>query len=65
VEALEMLRELWGKGYSIVDIVLTMFRVVKMMDALPGYTKLGYIKVSQIYFVWFLDIDGRNLGLPI
>ena len=44
-EALETLRELWGKGYSTVDIVSTTFRVVKTMDTLPEYTKLEFIKV--------------------
>src|SRR2546421_3106652 len=33
-DALETLRELWGKGYSAVDIIGTMFRVVKTMDSL-------------------------------
>ena len=45
-DALEVLRELWGKGYSAVDIISTMFRVVKTMDSLPEYTKLQFIKVG-------------------
>ena len=44
-EALETLRELWGKGYSAVDIVSTTFRVAKTIDTLPEYTKLEFIKV--------------------
>ena len=44
-DALETLRELWAKGYSAVDIISTMFRVVKTMDSLPEYTKLQFIKV--------------------
>lgn len=30
--ALEKLDELWGQGYSAVDIVVTVFRVVKTFD---------------------------------
>ena len=52
--ALDSLRELWTKGYSAVDIITTMFRVVKTMDALPEYTKLEFIKVK---------IDVFDLGL--
>src|SRR5277367_2560357 len=46
-EALETLRDLWGKGYSAVDIISTMFRVVKTMDSLQEYTKLEFIKVAS------------------
>ncbi|KAF8578995.1 P-loop containing nucleoside triphosphate hydrolase protein [Ramaria rubella] len=42
--AMEKLDELWGQGYSAVDIVVTMFRVVKVFDELPEYTKLEFIK---------------------
>ena len=38
---------LWDKGYSAVDIVTTVFRVVKGMEELPEYTKLEYIRVSH------------------
>ena len=47
-DALESLRELWGKGYSAVDIIGTMFRVVKTMDVLSEYMKLEFIKVIFI-----------------
>lgn len=30
--ALEKLKELWDQGYSAVDIVVTLFRVVKTFD---------------------------------
>ena len=30
--AMERLDELWSQGYSAVDIVVTMFRVVKIFD---------------------------------
>jgi replication factor C subunit 2/4 len=39
---------LWDKGYSAVDIVTTIFRVVKGMEELPEYTKLEFIRVSHI-----------------
>jgi replication factor C subunit 2/4 len=32
-DALDGLRDLWDQGYSAVDIVVTIFRVVKTMDA--------------------------------
>jgi hypothetical protein len=38
---------LWDKGYSAVDIVTTVFRVVKGMEELPEYTKLEFIRVSH------------------
>jgi replication factor C subunit 2/4 len=60
-EALESLKELWDKGYSAVDIISTMFRVVKTMDALPEYTKLEFIKV----FLTDSDIDSRKSVLRI
>jgi replication factor C subunit 2/4 len=44
-EAVGRVRALWGKGYSAVDIISTMFRVVKNMDSFPEYTKLEFIKV--------------------
>ncbi|KIJ29332.1 hypothetical protein M422DRAFT_269286 [Sphaerobolus stellatus SS14] len=43
-QAMEKLNELWDQGYSAVDIVVTLFRVVKTFDELPEYTKLQFIK---------------------
>lgn len=43
--AMEKLEELWKQGYAAVDIVSTLFRVVKGMDALAEFTKLEFIKV--------------------
>jgi replication factor C subunit 2/4 len=45
-EAMAKLEELWVQGYAAVDIVSTLFRVVKGMDALAEYIKLEFIKVS-------------------
>ncbi len=45
-QAMVQLDELWVQGYAAVDIVGTLFRVVKGMDALPEYTKLEFIRVS-------------------
>ena len=44
--AMEKLQELWDQGYSAVDIVVTIFRVVKASDKMPEYTKLEFIKVA-------------------
>ncbi|KAF8323126.1 P-loop containing nucleoside triphosphate hydrolase protein [Clavulina sp. PMI_390] len=43
-EALTTLNGLWDQGYSAVDIVVTIFRVVKQFNDLPEYTKLEFIK---------------------
>lgn len=42
--AMEKLNEVWAKGYSSVDVITTLFRVVKAMDSVPEYMKLEYIK---------------------
>ncbi|KAF9643457.1 P-loop containing nucleoside triphosphate hydrolase protein [Thelephora ganbajun] len=42
--AMEKTQELWDQGYSAVDIVVTIFRVVKASDKMPEYTKLEFIK---------------------
>lgn len=44
--ALSRIHSLWEQGYSAVDIVTTIFRVVKGMEDLPEYTKLEFIRVS-------------------
>ena len=61
-EALDALRELWAKGYSAVDIIGTMFRVVKTMDVLSEYIKLEFIKVLQC---WEKGLMGRILDSRI
>jgi len=43
-EALARVNNLWEQGYSAVDIVVTIFRVVKGMEDLPEYTKLEFIR---------------------
>ena len=45
-QALARIDSLWDQGYSAVDIVVTIFRVVKGMEELPEYTKLEFIRVS-------------------
>lgn len=42
--ALDKLDEVWSLGYSSLDIVTTMFRVVKTMDTLPEAVKLEFIR---------------------
>ena len=63
-DALESLRELWGKGYSAVDIIGTMFRVVKTMDVLSEYMKLEFIKVilSKSFFEEERELMGQEIG---
>jgi len=45
--AMEKIQELWDQGYSAVDVVVTIFRVVKASDKMPEYTKLEFIKVLR------------------
>ncbi|EGO05345.1 hypothetical protein SERLA73DRAFT_174456 [Serpula lacrymans var. lacrymans S7.3] len=54
--AMGKLNELWEQGYSAVDIVVTVFRVVKTFDELPEYTKLEYIK--EIGFTHMRILEG-------
>lgn len=44
--AMNALSELWTQGYSAVDIVSTIFRVVKNNETMPEYRKLEFIKVG-------------------
>ena len=46
-EALARINALWDQGYSAVDIVVTVFRVVKGMEELPEYLKLEFIRVCR------------------
>lgn len=62
-EAMEKLDEIWSKGYAAVDIVTTLFRVVKTLDGIPEATKLEFIKVSRslhpardYFFIGFADV---------
>ncbi|KAI0296218.1 P-loop containing nucleoside triphosphate hydrolase protein [Russula brevipes] len=50
------LQELWDQGYSAIDIIVTIFRVVKTFDELPEYTKLEYIK--EIGFTHMRILEG-------
>ncbi|CDU23366.1 probable RFC4-DNA replication factor C, 37 kDa subunit [Sporisorium scitamineum] len=43
-DAMEKLDVIWSKGYAAVDIVTTLFRVVKTLDGVPEATKLEFIK---------------------
>ncbi|KIO29324.1 hypothetical protein M407DRAFT_21543 [Tulasnella calospora MUT 4182] len=43
-EALKKLDFLWNQGYSAIDIVTTIFRVVKTYNEIPEYTKLEFIR---------------------
>ncbi|EPQ60372.1 P-loop containing nucleoside triphosphate hydrolase protein [Gloeophyllum trabeum ATCC 11539] len=55
-DAMDKLSELWAQGYSAVDIVVTIFRVVKTSDELPEYTKLEFIK--EIGFTHMRILEG-------
>lgn len=40
-KAMDKLDEVWNLGYAAVDIVTTIFRVVKTMDSIPEAIKVG------------------------
>ncbi|KAF7303265.1 hypothetical protein MKEN_01290600 [Mycena kentingensis (nom. inval.)] len=61
--AMEKLEELWEQGYSAVDIIVTIFRVVKTFDELPEYTKLEYIK--EIGFTHMRILEGVGTLLQL
>lgn len=48
--AMNKLEDLWNYGYSAVDIVTTLFRVVKGIDGMAEYMKLEFIRVSNLFF---------------
>ncbi|KAK9475842.1 P-loop containing nucleoside triphosphate hydrolase protein [Lipomyces japonicus] len=55
--ALTVLRDqLWARGYSAVDIITTMFRVTKSLDAVNEYTRMEYIR--EIGFTHMRILDG-------
>lgn len=62
-ESTEYLNELWDKGYSCVDIISTMLRVTKSLDALSEAKKLEYIKV--IGFTHMRVLDGVSTYLQL
>ena len=45
--ALGSLDELWSAGYSAVDIVSTIFRVVKNNESMAEYRRLEFIRVGR------------------
>ncbi|GAA5970528.1 hypothetical protein JCM11641_007340 [Rhodosporidiobolus odoratus] len=54
--AMGRLEELWKQGYSAVDIVSTLFRVVKNMDSMQEYVKLEFIR--EIGFAHMRILEG-------
>ncbi|KAI5790090.1 P-loop containing nucleoside triphosphate hydrolase protein [Geopyxis carbonaria] len=61
--ALEKLEDLWEKGYSAVDIISTMFRVTKTIDALSEHSKLSFIK--EIGFTHMRILEGVSTLLQL
>ncbi|KAE9400559.1 P-loop containing nucleoside triphosphate hydrolase protein [Gymnopus androsaceus JB14] len=61
--AMDKLTDLWESGYSAVDIVVTIFRVVKTADNIPEYTKLEYIK--EIGFTHMRILEGVGTILQL
>lgn len=50
--ALEKLQGIWDLGFSAVDIVTNMFRVVKTMDSIPEFSRLEMLKeIGQTHMI--------------
>lgn len=64
-EAMDKLDEIWSKGYAAVDIVTTLFRVVKTLDGVPEATKLEFIKVSSNLLTMILATGSRTDKLTV
>ena len=60
--AMEKIQDLWDQGYSAVDVVVTIFRVVKASDKMPEYTKLEFIKVAPYNILDSSILKGASLG---
>ncbi|KAK0535735.1 replication factor C subunit 4 [Tilletia horrida] len=43
-DAMARLKKVWDQGYSAVDIVTTLFRVVKVLETMPEALKLEFIR---------------------
>ncbi len=61
--SLDKMDELWTKGYSAIDLVTTMFRVVKTFDDLNDHEKLMYFK--EIGFTHMRVLEGVNSKLQV
>lgn len=58
--AMEKLNELWNQGYSAVDIVVTIFRVVKTFDE---YVFLLFALECCCSSLWFQDARIHKIGV--
>lgn len=61
--ALDRLDEVWTLGYASLDIVTTMFRVVKTMDTLPEPVKLAFIR--EIGWTHMRTLEGVSTLLQL
>lgn len=55
--AMEKLTELWDQGYSAVDIVVTIFRVVKTFDEWVSFCLWFWVD----FIFWLLRLDFLNI----
>ncbi|AGO11876.1 AaceriADR111Wp [[Ashbya] aceris (nom. inval.)] len=62
-ESLNYLRELWGKGYSAVDIITTCFRVMKNLTEIKEPLRLEMIK--EIGFTHMRILEGVGTYLQL
>ncbi|KXS12954.1 P-loop containing nucleoside triphosphate hydrolase protein [Gonapodya prolifera JEL478] len=57
-EAVKVIEELWGMGYAAVDVVGTLFKVVRGHTGMPEVAKLNYIR--EIGFVHMRILEGNS-----
>ncbi|UZJ51799.1 hypothetical protein CBS101457_001119 [Exobasidium rhododendri] len=62
-QAMENLDDVWNQGYAAVDIVTTIFRVVKTMDSIPEAMKLDFIK--EIGFTHMRILEGVSTVIQL
>lgn len=62
--AMEKLSELWNQGYSAVDIVVTIFRVVKTFDEYVSIVP-RYIELALIPSIEYQNIQNSNISRSV
>jgi replication factor C subunit 2/4 len=62
-DAYEIIDVLWKQGYSCIDLITTLFRVVKNMQNMPEFIKLEFIKEIGYTHMKVLEGSGSLLQL--
>ena len=63
-KALDILNEVWHMGYSVLDIITTLFRVTKNFEqTMPEYLKLEFMK--EIGLTHMRVVEGNQTHLQL